>query len=525
MTYFISLFFGTFVLEDLALASALALVAENKISFTLAFWACFLGISIGDLALYGLGLATKQFNLEKKFKFLQRHHASLEKMRNSRLLTYTIVASRFIPGTRLLTYLGSGFVGYSFWRFFILTVASVFIWVIAALAAGKTLQTLFMNHWVIGLFAFLVMLNIFKIITTNLSDRWRRKALIHSWRRWAHFEFWPAWLFYIPIVFDYIYLSIRFRSVFMPFYASPQLKHGGLIGESKWDFLRHLDANSPATLPSFKLPAGPHFSDIRKLIDQNHLDYPLIMKPDVGQRGFGVRILKNDFDLTEYLLLSDFDCILQKKSQFEKEAGLFYIRRPEEKTGIIFSLTDKIFPSVIGDGISPLGDLILKDKRARIISQVYFNRLKEELNFIPEIGQKVALSECGNHCQGAIFLNGQDLITPELTRELDRIAHRLPHFYFGRFDVRYRDKESLMRGQFFEIVEVNGSGSEATHIWDPNTRMTEAYRVLFQQWKILFEIGDELQSASPLKSKVRVFDFLRECAKVFFRKSSFSVSS
>src|SRR6266702_3568965 len=41
-----------------------------------------------------------------------------------------------------------------------------------------------------------------------------------------------------------------------------------------------------------------------------------------------------------------------------------------------------------------------------------------------------------------------------------------------------------------KIVELNGVTSEATHIYDPKLSLFGAYRVLFQQWRIAFEIGD-----------------------------------
>jgi membrane protein DedA with SNARE-associated domain len=57
MKYFFSIFTGTFILEDLALASSLVLMAENKMSFQGAFLACFLGITIGDIGLYFIGFS------------------------------------------------------------------------------------------------------------------------------------------------------------------------------------------------------------------------------------------------------------------------------------------------------------------------------------------------------------------------------------------------------------------------------------------------------------------------------------
>ena len=32
--------------------------------------------------------------------------------------------------------------------------------------------------------------------------------------------------------------------------------------------------------------------------------------------------------------------------------------------------------------------------------------------------------------------------------------------------------------------------SEATHIYDPSNGLLEAYRVLFRQWRLAFEIGE-----------------------------------
>jgi hypothetical protein len=53
-----------------------------------------------------------------------------------------------------------------------------------------------------------------------------------------------------------------------------------------------------------------------------------------------------------------------------------------------------------------------------------------------------------------------------MTEAFEEIARDLPEFYFGRFDVRFPDIESLRRGEDVTVVEINGAGSEGTHIWD-----------------------------------------------------------
>lgn len=525
MTYFISIFFGTFVLEDVALVSSIALMSQGKMSWGNAFMACFLGISIGDLGLYLLGFAANKFEFIRRSRLFKKNQDILHTMQQSKLLSYSIVLSRFIPGTRFVTYVGAGFLSYPIIPFIILTVVSVFFWVLAAISAGQSLIYVFRDHWFVSLLILILFLQVVKSFVPCILDHWQRKALKFTWRRWLHFEFWPGWFFYIPVVPYYVYLSLRYRSFLLPFYASPRLKHGGLIGESKWDFLSYLNPKDPTTLKAFRISKNFDFQQTIQFLAANNMNYPFIMKPDIGQRGFAVRIIRNEFDLTEYLLLSPFDRIIQTFSQYAGEAGLFYVRRPSELKGFIFSVTDKKFPFVIGDGKNKLGDLILSDKRARIIAPLYFSRLKSDLDLIPENNKIIFLSECGNHCQGAIFFNGEKLITPELTEKIDQLAKQIPEFYFGRFDIRYHDQDSLRQGNKFEIVEVNGSGSEATHIWDAETKLSDAYATLFRQWSFLFAIGAEVYAVSAEKPKVKIRSFLKDCARVYFRQGELTVSS
>lgn len=500
-------------------------MAQHKMSFTSAFLACFLGISIGDLGLYFIGYTIHRFNLGHQKGFFAKYRASLSTIKNSKILTYSIVISRFIPGTRLITYLGAGFVQYSLWQFLGLTVITVFLWVLVALLSGKSLNLVFTNHWILLLTSYLFCINIFKSFIPKLSNHWQRKALLHSWRKWLYFEFWPAPFFYLPIVPYYIFLAIKHRSLFMPFYACPHMAHGGLIGESKWDFLKHLNPNDFSTLKTLKINKDIEFLKVREILSLEQIEFPFIIKPDVGQRGFAVRIIRSDSELSDYLIHGSFDRIIQKLSLLPGEAGIFYVRKPSELVGRIFSITDKRFPFVLGDGKTKLGDLILQDPRARIIAAVYFERLKQHLDNILARNEKFYLSECGNHCQGAIFLNGNQLVSEQLTQAIDKVAKQIPDFYFGRFDVRYLNHESLTQGKNFEIVEVNGAGSEATHIWDPDTKLTEAYFTLFEQWSLLFAIGNEVHLLPIQKTQLNIFGFLKECAKVAFRKGKLVVSS
>ena len=73
--------------------------------------------------------------------------------------------------------------------------------------------------------------------------------------------------------------------------------------------------------------------------------------------------------------------------------------------------------------------------------------------------------------------------------EAEIIAQDLPDFYFGRIDVRFASLNALRRCEGFRIIEINGAGSEATHIWDPATTLPEAWRVQFFHYGMAFRIG------------------------------------
>ncbi len=104
-------------------------------------------------------------------------------------------------------------------------------------------------------------------------------------------------------------------------------------------------------------------------------------------------------------------------------------------------------------------------------------------------GEKLRLVELGTHCRGAVFLDGGWAKTEALEQAIDRISQTYEGFYFGRFDIRVSSVEDFRKGRNFKIVELNGVTSEATHIYDPRNSLAKAYRVLFQQWQIAFEIG------------------------------------
>ncbi len=308
----------------------------------------------------------------------------------------------------------------------------------------------------------------------------------------SSFEFWPGWLFYTPVVVYWLLLGLRHRSFCLPTAANPSIEAGGLCGESKSAILDQVAPEQRAWLADYiKIATGT--SDIKTLLAQveaRGITFPVVVKPDIGCHGDGVRLvvepgaLKGVLDSFE----SGTSLLLQQYIAFEGEAGVFYVRVPGAEPQIT-SLTLKHAPSVVGDGRSTLRELILAEPRTREISHLYFPRLQDRLDTIVALNQPVRLVFTGNHCKGSEFRDGRADITTSLTSRIDRICRAMPNFHFGRIDLRFADTASLRRGEGFRIIEINGVGSEATHIWDPGTSLVEAYRVQFQHYKTAFTIG------------------------------------
>lgn len=331
----------------------------------------------------------------------------------------------------------------------------------------------------------------------NLSARlykWRRLA-VGRWRRARRWEFWSARVFYLPVLVYVAFLALKYRSLTVFTAANPALPAGGLTGESKAEIYQSLGKakeNQAFLLRYILLPAqlsaDAKMRRARRFIAENDLRFPLAVKPDAGERGAGVYIVENETELKRRLAETKTDTLVQEFAG-GAEFGVFYYRFPNEKTGAIFAVTEKRFPEVAGDGRANLETLILRDERAVCLARSYFERNRERLQVVPARGEKIMLVDIGTHSRGAIFLDGGWVKTPALAAAIDRICRNYEGFYFGRFDIRTPSVEDFRRGENFKIVELNGVASEATSIYDPKNSLLAAYRTLFRQWRIAFEIG------------------------------------
>lgn len=311
----------------------------------------------------------------------------------------------------------------------------------------------------------------------------------------SSFELMPAGLFYLPIVLCWTLLALRYRSLSLPTAVNPMIEAGGLCGESKAASLVLLGPEGRRRLAPFATVAtagrAHDLGNALAAAKTAGLTFPMIVKPDIGCRGTGVRIVADAAALGRYLeaFPSGARVMLQRLEPGPGEAGIFWLRRPGEKTGRIISLTLKYFPEIVGDGRSTVETLIRADRRAGRMADLYLARHAAERLRILARGEVFPLTYLGNHCRGAVFRDGARFVTAALEDAIGRIAREIPEFHLGRFDVRFESLAQLMRGHSFTIIEFNGVGSEATHIWDRRARLADAYRFYFGQLAASFAIG------------------------------------
>lgn len=493
---FFIFFFATFISEDIACLTAGTLAGQGKISFLLAFFACFAGIFVGDILLYWTGrifgktiTKTRVFSRLVSEKSVEKASDWLEKNGAS-----AIFVSRFITGFRLPTYLAAGFLRTDFLRFTLYFLIASAIW--TPILVGSTAlagQFLFTKDLLIGIFFAFILLK----IILHFSSWKNRRLFVGKMKRIRNWEFWSLHIFYFPVVIYVLYLSLRFRSLTTFTCANPAILASGFVGESKDEIYKNLrksSDNSKFLLSHILLKSenslSQKISQVWQFIDENKLGFPLVLKPNAGERGKGVKIVKNYAELKKELEEINDDHILQEFYD-GIEASVFYIRYPNEEKGRIFSITEKCFPHLLGDGKSNLEELILRDERAVCLAKKYFEQNAERLNYIPKRDEEIQIINIGTHSRGAIFLDGERLKTPELENKIEEICQRFEGFYFGRFDIRAKSFADLQRGENFKIIELNGVTSESTNIYDPKFSLFEAYRILFRQWRIAFEIGQE----------------------------------
>lgn len=129
----------TLLVEDLAIAAGIALAVQGLIDWPLSLLAVGGGIALGDVGLYGLGVAATRVPLLR-----DRFIGEATRRVQGRLVSHlgsAVMIARVIPGARLVTYTTCGFLRVPVLPFVVWAIVSVSLWTCTLYALSAAIGT------------------------------------------------------------------------------------------------------------------------------------------------------------------------------------------------------------------------------------------------------------------------------------------------------------------------------------------------------------------------------------------------
>jgi hypothetical protein len=297
------------------------------------------------------------------------------------------------------------------------------------------------------------------------------------------------WLVYFPVSFYYTYLSLKAKSFFFFSATNPSIENGGMFFESKWLIYQQI----PAELFPKTILVNPtdNLEQINAAMQAASISFPIIVKPDRGERGWLVKKINNSIELKRYRDSMYITFLIQTYIELPVELSVFYYRHPSASMGTITSVTLKNLLTVTGNGVDSIRVLIGKKDRAFLQLDHLQKNADIDFNNVPEKNKVIPIVPYGNHALGAMFINYNHIISPQLVEIFDNISKHIDGFYFGRYDLRCTSIENLVMCKDISILELNGAGAEPAHIYDPSFSFWKAQRVLASHYKMMFDAAIE----------------------------------
>ncbi len=327
-----------------------------------------------------------------------------------------------------------------------------------------------------------------KPMISNTALWWRRFQI----RLW-HWEYWPMYVFNIPILFIWLWNALRCRDLFFFTSTNPGIPTGGFFGESKSDILGKIPDGYKVKSILWKGPVSE--SDVEKLFDESGLSFPIIAKPEVGERGWLIVKINSLEELKQHIRHHLIDFILQPFITADIEVSIMVYRYPAGIEADVSSICLKEFLHILGDGRSTMEELILAQDRAVLQYEKLAAKYGHRFDEVLRSGEYLLMEPIGNHCRGTKFINANAQIDDSIRGVMTGILRTMPGLYYGRFDMKIDSWESLRAGKGIYILEFNGTSSDPAHIYDPSYSLIRAYKDMAFHWGIMARIARQNKRA------------------------------
>ena len=319
-----------------------------------------------------------------------------------------------------------------------------------------------------------------------MDSLWLRVRNSTFFIKLTNWEYWPMYVANLPLVMIWAWFALRARRLFFFSAVNPAIETGGMWGESKFNILKRIPSSHVPTTVFVK--QGTDFQIMLEKMEDIGLTYPVIAKPNIGERGFLVSKIKNEAELLEYATKNPVDFLIQKFVDLPLELAVMHHRFPGREKGKVTSVCIKETLKVVGDGHSTVRELMDSYPRARFQLTRFELEFPELLDNILPAGESLELEPIGNHCRGTMFLNGNHHIDEAFTAAFDQVAAQMKDIYYGRFDMKCTSIEDIRNGKGFMVMEYNGVGAEPAHIYDPAYPFVEKHRDIYRHWRVIYQI-------------------------------------
>lgn len=510
----------TLVAEDPTCLATGLLVGAGLVDFWSGTAACLVGIFAGDLFLYVLGRLLGRAALSKaplKWFISEYDVDRMSAKFGSTKGMAVIVSSRFIPGSRVPTFVAAGLMKLNPAKLGALFFIAAALWTPPLVLIGKHVGPTVMEefqkyHHQAGLIVIGLLVGIFIFFHYIMpAFTWAgRRSLLAKGRRLTNRSSMPDWRLGLPGFFHRIALSAKHGSPAIYAAANPGLGHlGGVSGEEKSLLLAPF-AGHALVAPFARIPAGDRdarITALAELVRAGTLAYPLVLKPDEGEKGVGVRIVTNDEESAKWFGEFKVDTLAQPFVK-GREYEVLWSRAPKASEGAILAVVEKVRVSVQGDGKHTLERLILASDTALDNADTFVRLNAGREDSVPPAGECVTLSEIGSVAKGARVSVRHGLTEAAgANAAINALVATVPGITWMRLDVRSESDEAFAAGRF-TVTEVEGAGRISSALRDPDIRTADVLAMLAKQRTAAYEAGAAMVAADPRTRRPGWLDIL-----------------
>jgi hypothetical protein len=226
---------------------------------------------------------------------------------------------------------------------------------------------------------------------------------------------------------------------------------------------------------------------IKKINDIN-IQFPLIAKPDMGERGRNVQKIESSNELKYYLEKIKQPILIQEFIEYPIELGILFYWDLKGNPQIT-SIGKKEFCELEGTGKDTLEKLVLMNHRIAHRKNILKKKFAKQLHQIVPNGKKIRVEPIGNHNRGTVFLDANTYHSEEMKQWVANCVKKIPGFDYGRIDLKIKDWDSFKSKRGIKIIEINGVNSEPIHIYDPKYPIWKAYSDIFYHMHIIYKLS------------------------------------